>query len=45
MGIIDFVRDAGEKLFGRGRAEAALTESKSDPGQRREDQGGERGRR
>ena len=32
MGIIDFVRDAGEKLFGRGRAEAALKESKSDPG-------------
>ena len=32
MGIIDFVRDAGEKLFGRGRAEAAMKESKSDPG-------------
>jgi nucleoid-associated protein YgaU len=32
MGIIDFVREAGEKLFGRGRAEAALKESKADPG-------------
>ena len=32
MGIIDFVRDAGEKLFGRGRAEAAMKESKADPG-------------
>ncbi len=32
MGIIDFVRDAGEKLFGRGRAEAAMKDSKSDPG-------------
>ena len=31
MGIIDFVRDAGEKLFGRGRAEAAMKESKADP--------------
>jgi nucleoid-associated protein YgaU len=32
MGIIDFVRDAGEKLFGRGRAEAAMKASKADPG-------------
>lgn len=32
MGLIDFVRDAGEKLFGRGRAEAAMKESKGDPG-------------
>jgi nucleoid-associated protein YgaU len=31
MGLIDFVRDAGEKLFGRGKAEAAMKESKSDP--------------
>ncbi|HVF64080.1 MAG TPA: peptidoglycan-binding protein LysM [Casimicrobiaceae bacterium] len=31
MGLIDFVRDAGEKLFGRGRAEAAMKESKADP--------------
>ena len=31
MGIIDFVRDAGEKLFGRGRAEAAMKESKAEP--------------
>jgi nucleoid-associated protein YgaU len=32
MGIIDFVRDAGEKLFGRGRAEAAMKDIKADPG-------------
>jgi len=31
MGIIDFVRNAGEKLFGRGQAEAAMKESKADP--------------
>jgi nucleoid-associated protein YgaU len=31
MGLIDFVRDAGEKLFGRGRAEAAMKEVKADP--------------
>jgi nucleoid-associated protein YgaU len=32
MGLIDFVRDAGEKLFGRGKAEAAMKESRADPG-------------
>lgn len=32
MGLIDFVRDAGEKLFGRGKAEAAMKDAKSDPG-------------
>jgi nucleoid-associated protein YgaU len=32
MGIIDFVREAGEKLFGRGRADAAMKEAKADPG-------------
>jgi nucleoid-associated protein YgaU len=31
MGLIDFVKDAGEKLFGRGKAEAAMKESKSAP--------------
>ena len=31
MGIIDFVRNAGEKLFGRGQAEAAMKDSKADP--------------
>ncbi|HVE50263.1 MAG TPA: peptidoglycan-binding protein LysM [Casimicrobiaceae bacterium] len=31
MGLIDFVRDAGEKLFGRGKAEAAMKDSKADP--------------
>ena len=32
MGLIDFVRDAGEKLFGRGRAAAAMKDSDADPG-------------
>ena len=32
MGLIDFVREAGEKLFGRGRAEASMKEAKADPG-------------
>jgi nucleoid-associated protein YgaU len=31
MGLIDFVRDAGEKLFGRGKAQAAMTEAKAAP--------------
>jgi nucleoid-associated protein YgaU len=31
MSLIDFVRDAGEKLFGRGKAEAAMKEVKADP--------------
>jgi nucleoid-associated protein YgaU len=31
MGLIDFVKDAGEKLFGRGQAQAAMTEVKADP--------------
>jgi nucleoid-associated protein YgaU len=31
MGLIDFVRDAGEKLFGRGRADAAMKEAKAEP--------------
>ena len=31
MGLLDFVKDAGEKLFGRGKAEAAMTAAKSDP--------------
>ena len=31
MGLIDFVKDAGEKLFGRGSAQAAMAEAKSDP--------------
>jgi len=31
MGLIDFVKEAGEKLFGRGQAQAALNEVKSDP--------------
>ena len=32
MGLIDFVKEAGEKLFGRGQAQAAMTEAKTDPG-------------
>ena len=31
MSLIDFVKDAGEKLFGRGQAQAAMTEVKADP--------------
>jgi nucleoid-associated protein YgaU len=31
MGLIDFVKDAGEKLFGRGHAQAAMAEVKADP--------------
>ena len=31
MGLIDFVKDAGEKLFGRGKAQAAMTEVKAEP--------------
>ena len=31
MGMIDFVREAGEKLFGRGHAQAAMAEVKADP--------------
>jgi nucleoid-associated protein YgaU len=32
MGLIDFMKEAGEKLFGRGQAQAAMTEVKADPG-------------
>lgn len=31
MGLIDFVKEAGEKLFGRGEAQAKMAEVKSDP--------------
>ena len=31
MGLMDFVKDAGEKLFGRGKAQAAMTEVKAAP--------------
>src|SRR6516164_2630194 len=31
MGLMDFVKDAGEKLFGRGKAQAAMAEVKTDP--------------
>ena len=32
MSLLSFVKEAGEKLFGRGSAQAAMTEVKSDPG-------------
>jgi nucleoid-associated protein YgaU len=31
MGLMDFVKDAGEKLFGRGKAQAAMAEVEEDP--------------
>jgi len=31
MGLMDFVKEAGEKLFGRGTAQAAMAEVKADP--------------
>jgi hypothetical protein len=31
MGLMDFVKDAGEKLFGHGPAQAAVKEAAADP--------------
>ena len=31
MGLLDFVKEAGEKLFGRGQAQAAMAELKAAP--------------
>jgi nucleoid-associated protein YgaU len=31
MSLISFIRDAGEKLFGRGQAQAAMAAAKTDP--------------
>ena len=31
MGLMDFVKEAGEKLFGHGQAQAAMIEAKADP--------------
>ncbi len=31
MGLMDFVKEAGEKLFGHGQAQAAMTEAKAAP--------------
>jgi len=31
MGMLDIIKDAGEKLFGRGHAQAAMAEVKADP--------------
>ncbi len=36
MGVIDFVKDAGEKLFGRSRAQATAKEAAADPKNRSE---------
>jgi nucleoid-associated protein YgaU len=32
MSLISFVKEAGEKLFGRGKAQAALNDAHGDPG-------------
>jgi len=32
MAILDFVKEAGEKLFGRGSAQAAMAGAKTEPG-------------
>ena len=32
MAILDFVKEAGEKLFGRGSAQAAMAGAKAEPG-------------
>lgn len=31
MGLLDFVKSAGEKLFGHGQAQAAMAEVKAAP--------------
>ena len=31
MGLMDFLKEAGERLFGHGQAQAAMTEAKADP--------------
>ena len=31
MGLIDFVKSAGEKLFGRGKAQTAMAEMQAAP--------------
>ena len=31
MSLLSFVREAGEKLFGKGHAQTAMTEAKADP--------------
>ena len=31
MGLLDFVKDAGEKLFGMGKAKAAMQEAAAAP--------------
>jgi nucleoid-associated protein YgaU len=32
MGLIDFVKSAGEKLFGKGQAQTAMTAASAEPG-------------
>jgi nucleoid-associated protein YgaU len=31
MGLLSFIKDAGEKLFGKGQAQAAITAAQADP--------------
>jgi nucleoid-associated protein YgaU len=31
MGLLSFIKDAGEKLFGKGQAQAAMKEAEADP--------------
>jgi nucleoid-associated protein YgaU len=31
MGLLSFIKEAGEKLFGKGQAQAAMTAAKADP--------------
>lgn len=31
MGLLSFIKDAGEKLFGKGEAQAAMTAAQADP--------------
>jgi nucleoid-associated protein YgaU len=31
MGLLSFIKDAGEKLFGKGEAQAAMTQAQADP--------------
>jgi hypothetical protein len=31
MGLLSFIKDAGEKLLGRGQAQAAITAAQGDP--------------
>ena len=45
MGLIDFVKDAGEKLFGHGQAQAAAKEAAAAPARCSQASGGQFGGR